>query len=445
MKKISLISLFNIIVFILFCDSLWAVPVSAKDPAWLVDKEISRVCNGWNEGFIKCASPRGGYNDITENQKILNSWGYKARNMEEIKGLLPEVFYTLFSHPELWGTFRINETSWEKVKPRGTIWNKFITQSEKNKGLVYLDDKNWLREYKYGIPFPDLDENDPEIAIKLIWNFFKRYKDNDRIVRMDVATRDKRGNQKHRLIINSRLQMNGRVKEDAVTIDGLYQPNPNNYDFIYATPFISPYNLRGVIPLYYRYNDPDVDDDMWLYLPQFRRVRRMSTSQHQDRLPGGVDWTYDNTEGFEGHVARFNYTYMGRRELLIPVIGHSHCYFNPDGMMNGVDQYYQRRNTYVLKISYKEPIIMTDIILYLDPLLYSACYSIDMDLKGRTWLIQLVTQGRNKDWFYTMYDDFVIDILERHGTRALFAFSGSVGYKVNDLSMTNLKKIYLSR
>ena len=171
----------------------------------------------------------------------------------------------------------------------------------------------------------------------------------------------------------------------------------------------------------------------------------MATSQHQDRLPGGVDWTYDNTEGFEGHVGRFNYTYMGRQELLIPVIGHSHCYFNPDGMMNGVDQYYQRRNTYVLKISYKEPIIMTDIILYLDPLLYSACYSIDMDLKGRTWLIQLVTQGRNKDWFYTMYDDFVIDILERHGTRALFAFSGSAGYKVNDLSMTNLKKMYLSR
>jgi len=297
------------------------------------------------------------------------------------------------------------------------------------------------------MPFPVMDENDPKLGVKLVWNFFKRFQDNDKVVPMDITTKNRRGYERHNLLLNRRLQLSGRIRDDANTEDSLYLPNPKNYDYIYASPYVAPYNLSGTVPLYFRYNDPDKDDDMWVYIPSIRRVRRMSTSQHQDRAPGGLDWTWDNPEGFEGHVTRFNITYMGRKELLVSIIGHAHTYWDssPNSWLNGNDQYYQRRNTYVVKCTYKKPINMTDIILYLDPMLFAATYSIDTDVKGRTWIIQLVTQGRDKHWLYAMYNDYAVDILRKHASRAQFAYSGSEDYTINDLSMENLKKVFAAR
>ena len=435
------------IIVICFSGSLWAnwrtgLP---HDPDWLVDQELGVGWSGWDKGYHKCMPPFGGYNKITENQKIINSWGYKARPMEEIKHLLPGPQYEMYNHPEIWGTTRINETDWEAAKPRGAMWKKFMAQTKRNKKEVYLDEKDWLRNYHYGIPFPDLDENDPKICQKLIWNFFKRYQDNDRVVAMDIITKDRTGHSRHNALLNRRLQYSGRTRGDDVTINGHYIPNPKNLEFVYATPFFAPYNLRGTIPLWYRYNDPDKDDDMWIYIPSIRRIRRMSTSQHQDRFPGGVDWTYDNTECWEGNVRRFNYTYLGRKELLSCVIGHSHSYCDQAGYLNANDQYYQRRNLYVVKATYKNPINMTDLELYLDPLLYTCAWSIDRDMKGRDWIVQIVTQGRDKHWFYTMYNVYAIDIQRRHSTCGQMSYSGSKNFREKDVMMPGLKKEFLSR
>ena len=43
------------------------------------------------------------YGEAFPDQKIINSWGYKAKPIEEIKDLLPEQFYNMCKHPELWG------------------------------------------------------------------------------------------------------------------------------------------------------------------------------------------------------------------------------------------------------------------------------------------------------------------------------------------------------
>ena len=421
------------------------VPGLIPDPNWMVDEEIAEEAPGWNQGYIKCRRPYGGENLITENQKILNSWGYKAKSFEEIKDLMPEPHYNMYMQPEVWGTFRINETAWDPVKPIGPMWDKFMAQTKKNKKECYLDEKNWLRGYKYGIPFPDLAENDPKIGVKLVWNYFKRYQDNDREVDMLISVINRKGHIRQNLLLNRRLLMNARVRDDNVTVDGLYKPNPKNLEFIYATPYISPYNLRGTLPLYFRYDDPDKTDDMWIYIPSIRRVRRMSTNQHQDRLPGGVEWTWDNTEGFEGNVTRFDFVYLGRKLMLSPTVSHTHSYYNKAGHINSNDHYYQKRNLYVVKCVYKNPINMTSIVLYLDPLLYAAGYSVDQDMKGRDWIIQLVTQGRCKRWFYSMYNDFAIDILTKHSTRACFSYSGSGIFRANQMTMDSLKKEFLSR
>ena len=416
----------------------------SHDPNWLVDEEITELIPQWNHGKLKCRPPRGGYNKGVENQKIINSWGYKARPIEEIKDLMPSPFYELYTKPEIWGTFRINETLWDPVKPKGAMWERFMAQTKKNIKEVYCNDAGWMINYHYGIPFPEIDEKDPQIAVKLIWNFFKRYQDNDRYVPMSLTVTDRREHSRHNLILNKRLQMRGRVREQRNTVNGLYIPNPKDYDFLYNCSYVSPYNLRGTITLYYRYSI-NRDDDMWLYIPSIRRVRRMSTAQHQDRFPGGLDFTYDNTEGFEGNPSRFKWTYLGRKELLIPVIAFSHCYHAKKGHLNGNDQYYQRRNCFVIKAAYKNPINMSEMILYLDPLLYSCCYSIDRDVKGRDWILQLVHQGRCNKWFYTMYNAYAIDIIRKHSTWVQYTYSGSEDFVYEDLTMTHLKKELLAR
>ena len=43
------------------------------------------------------------YGEAFPDQKIINSWGYKARPIEEIKDLLPGFFYDICTHPEAWG------------------------------------------------------------------------------------------------------------------------------------------------------------------------------------------------------------------------------------------------------------------------------------------------------------------------------------------------------
>jgi len=421
------------------------LPGLYHNPDWLVDEELSQVCSEWNKNFHKCLPPRGGYNKITENQKIINSWGYKARPIEEIKDLIPGPQYNMFSNPEIWGTIRINETEWESAKPRGAMWEEFMAQTEKNKKQVYLDENNWLRGYSYGIPFPVIDEKDPKAAVKAIWNYTKRYQDNDRVIPMDGITKDANGHTRHNVMLNMRLQMSGRTRDDNATLNGIYIDNPKNLEFVYSCPYVAPYNLRGTICLYYRYNDSERDDDMWVYIPSIRRVRRMSTAQHQDRCPGGFDFTWDNTEGFEGHVTRFNWTYLGRKILLIPILGRAHTYSDTKGYISGNDQFYQRRNCHIVKATYKNPINMTEMILFLDPVLYGACYSYDLDLKGQIWIVQTITQARCNNWFYALYDGCTTDILRKHSTRMQFSFSGSQDYRIEDLSMDKLKKVFLSR
>ena len=447
MKKKIAFSIFIAFFILYFNNPLFAAFRTGlpHNPDWKVDEEIAGFVPGWNQGYFKCRPPKGGYNEIIEKQKILNSWGYKARPIEEIKDLLPEPNYELYSNPEIWGTIRINETPWEAVKPRGVMWEKFMAQSEKNKKVCYIDEDSWLRGYKYGIPFPELDEKDPQIAVKLMWNFLKKYQDNDREVPMDICGKDRRGYERHNLFLNRRIQMRGRVRDDSHTQDGLYYPNLKNFELVYTCPYVSPYNLRGTIVLYYRYNDPSQADDLWIYIPSIRRVRRMSTAQTQDRVPGGLDWTWDNAEGFEGNVTKFNCTYLGRKEMLVPVCAHSHAYWDPTSWLNSPDQYYQRRLCYGVKCTYKEPVNMTDIEVWLDPVFFNCPFAINRDMKGRDWIVVSVSSGRGKNWFYTMYNDYAIDILRKHASRAQFAYSGGIETVIDNFTMETLKREFLSR
>jgi hypothetical protein len=57
--------------------------------------------------------------------------------------------------------------------------------------------------------------------------------------------------------------------------------------------FKKPADVKGTGFLSWEYDDPDKDDDRWLYLPALKKVRRISGSSKNDYFMG-TDFTYDD-------------------------------------------------------------------------------------------------------------------------------------------------------
>jgi len=60
--------------------------------------------------------------------------------------------------------------------------------------------------------------------------------------------------------------------------------------------FQKPADVKGTGFLSWEYDDPDRDDDRWLYLPALKKVRRISGSSKNDHFMGS-DFTYDDMGG----------------------------------------------------------------------------------------------------------------------------------------------------
>jgi hypothetical protein len=60
--------------------------------------------------------------------------------------------------------------------------------------------------------------------------------------------------------------------------------------------FEKPADVKGVTFLTWQYDDPDRDDDRWLYLPALKKSRRISGSSKNDYFMG-TDFTYDDLGG----------------------------------------------------------------------------------------------------------------------------------------------------
>ena len=316
-----------------------------------------------------------------QNQKVINAWGYKAKPVDEIKDLIPNGFYNIVQHPEIWGPMRINETAYiPKDQWPGEHVKRVREATEKYKGTAYLDEKGHIRNYKAGIPFPGSED-----PLEISWNMMKSLNWGQELwVDFTTAIVGKKGHMRFSETSLLNFYFTGRVMGENRPS---YMPNPHNYEFLTGYLFRAPYDIRGMVMLSYRYDDPEKDDDSWMYIPALRRVRRMATSQRWDRLPGGNDISYDNATGFYGKPTNYEWKYLGRKELLV---GHNPSYEmqmlrnKPGGGVN--DKQYQRVNTVVVEYIPKMTAPISRGILYLDPESYVCFYCDNYDKKGRLWI-----------------------------------------------------------
>jgi hypothetical protein len=82
-------------------------------------------------------------------------------------------------------------------------------------------------------------------------------------------------------------------------------------------PLSEPFDLKGAGFTYTRYSAPDRLDDSWLYFPQSRRVRRLSTAQRSEGNFGS-DIDLDSYGGFGANPAWFEFSLLGEKTILAP-------------------------------------------------------------------------------------------------------------------------------
>lgn len=292
-------------------------------------------------------------------------------------------------------TWIINRGVKMRIREHGrlTLPAAFLAATEKYSDQVALaEDETHTLNHVAGLPFPLLDDNDPQIAAKLMFNFDAAIAVDDLDIRnfdCDTGSLGRAGDplqvERHFLIDHiRRLYWVERINVDPTPT------KPTNKDRVRYKealfPVIEPFDLKGTGHTFNRYLDHTRHDDTWLYLPQLRRVRRISSAQRSDAL-FGQDIDQDSYAGYAGNVGWATWKYLGRRQMF----GSFHSEHFPVKWGQGSadfmhDDYWEPRNVYVVEGVSKLPqYAYSKRVIYIDEETFRIPSTDIYDKAGELW------------------------------------------------------------
>ncbi len=341
-----------------------------------------------------------------------------------------------------------------KIVPYKKIeWNKAYREAtEKYGGQTKLaPDGRSLLGHVAGMPFPNIDPNDPQIAQKIMWNYeYKPYLTDDVDTRnFDADTGPiTDGNpmnvDRHFLLDHLRtLSYTARLYVDPKP----ERPNPDQVRGKSSMhPILEPCDLKGVGETGIRYLSPDKQDDTWLYLPSLRRVRRLSSAQRSDAL-FGQDTDADSYGGYAGQIPWFDWKYLGDKEILASF--HAEAF--PVKYCDGGGDFifcdnWEKRHVYVVEGTPKFPqYAYGKRLLFVDKETYLVAYSdiFDRSLQlWKVWVNQWAFRKRATPSYGIEYPDempyevsiTMVDMQLNHATKAALPsakYPGEEGWYFN--------------
>ncbi len=233
-------------------------------------------------------------------------------NVDKVKDLISPGVQWCVEHGMTMKIVPYKKVEWDKAYKEAT---------EKYSGQVKLSaDGRSISGHVAGMPFPTIDPNDPQIALKVMWNYeYKPFATDDGDLRNFDADTGPVGEtgpmsvERHFLLDHLRsLAYTARLYVDPKP----ERPNPDKVRGKSSLhPILEPFDLKGVGETGIRYLSPDRQDDTWLYLPSLRRVRRLSSAQRSDAL-FGQDTDADSYGGYAGQIPWFDWKYLGEKEIL---------------------------------------------------------------------------------------------------------------------------------
>ncbi|MFQ5699138.1 MAG: DUF1329 domain-containing protein [Myxococcota bacterium] len=251
-----------------------------------------------------------------------------------------------------------------------------------------------LENYTMGKPFPEIDPSDPYAGAKHAWNYHYRhdalegkasfyfsYWDNGEALPLSFQ-----GSGWAMRLANrpDHMDRNGDIfnKEKRMGAGGVYVAGPPDF--------------RGIRGLGYAYKAMDAprdkarDLDIWVYIPDLRRVRRISGSTRTDPV-AGTDMIPEDSGGFTGVIPQFHWKYVGEVDLLAPIDTRLTGYpyskdesFGPSGFSLGNDEW-QLRHAIILDMFPKEQHPYKRKRLWVDKQTYTPLFAAAYDRHGELW------------------------------------------------------------
>ena len=352
-------------------------------------------------------------------------------NIAQLKDFFSEQYYNVFANPKDWGTDELwfDIVPYQQIlptpgqiamtkkyaptakldpNPRDAYWHGKVGKNEFLLG--------WEKGECAGFPFPF-----PKSGVEWAWN-------------MEMNTRgDSKSMSRDGVVVNPRTRAERRAVQpwlyeyftgrcDVEPVPNKPE-NPKGIRRAYYLSIEEPLDVQGMRYMELRYLDITKGEDIWIWFPTFRRIRRMGVSYKSDTIDG-TDLGPDDEAGWNGHANVKSWKVIGRKEMLLGRHTDITRYTKKKGQAVWSGQRLERTNAVILEAKWKDPnATYSKEILYMDPEMYRSMQKVTWDRQGRVWrqFFYHTEMVKSKQGFVQphCFEIYSMDIQRKHGCPTL--------------------------
>jgi uncharacterized protein YxjI len=325
---------------------------------------------------------------------------------------------------------------------------EYVEATEKYSGKVRLGPNGELLNYIAGQPFPKLDPKDPQMGQKLAWNFFWRWLGDDyktggavkggKIIRYVI---EKDGAERRADLVSYFIFPRTRYTLDPKPSI----PGYEHIDYMQLRIDSYPRDAAGTTTLEIRYDDPKRPDDLYIYIPSIRRIRRATTTQRCQTLAPS-EFNLDDINSFNGKITDFNYKFLGEKKMLANLSQEHLPFARKPGDYMPLDEKWEVVDTYVLEITPKDPnYCYPKKILHLNKMTFDTHWTLIWDKRGDYWKEQFgmftpvkLPDGRE---VWSVGDVTIVNVQNGRSTIVTATRAYNQGYPISMFSLATLETI----
>lgn len=274
-----------------------------------------RIAQGWFCAAIAAAmlfAPGEVRADVSGDMVLDSS------NWQQAEGLLPDPVLKRVKA----GDYQMHIVPLDSEKFKNNLAAGYWAASETNEGKYELDpetcglkpkggDKS--PEHVFGKPFPKIEKGDPMAGCKVAWNFYLGNQLGGGI----GATFTLNGVDRNGEFRRIKLWLHAKALMGSTEQMG---DNPENLRGTTLSHAMEPSDAEGVNILSQQINDWVSQDNIWAYVPQTRRSRRVNAATRSDPI-AGLDIFSDDLNCYAGKPEYYKWKLVGEGETLAPVMG----------------------------------------------------------------------------------------------------------------------------
>jgi hypothetical protein len=240
-----------------------------------------------------------------------------STNWEAARGLLPDEILEHYRHGEYQNRIiDLTQPGYRSIANPPELQEATLA----NRGKLAINGDNTMVDAAsgkpavgiFGLPFADIEPNDPQAAAKIVWNnLYAAYYRGDSRFLTELVMLGTRGIERR---IGTEVVM--RVYEGSPESRG--RDNPDGLTIQSLARVVKPADLNGIVSLTWRYRAGDQPDGVWSYVPGLRRPRQVNPLNRSDGFLGS-DMSLDDGPFFDGKPESFDFRLIGRQEMLVLV------------------------------------------------------------------------------------------------------------------------------